>query len=341
MARLSLRETDERPGPGRDASARAPGTVPLARTSYPRVSNSNAVGSVNRASRRGVAGRGGGGVVRREPPAIGPDPSPVDRVVGGWDPVSAAALAGELHGAFGWDVAPSAKIAAEVLGWEGGSPAAAADVVAALRSPGVGWSAANAAVAFAATRDASGSGARLGAVGTAADDDDEWDAGGHLAPACDRLVGTHGWSPDECVALLEELCVFDVDALADLAGGLRDWADEGVAAMLGGLTRWRGRDRAEVAVVAKRLRETRGWNGGGVIGRTIGVAEGAMDALDEPGGGRRRARATAGGAAADWGVGEAGFGEDGDGVHRWPPAPPDQAQAAEDPAADGYSADAD
>ena len=117
---------------------------------------------MNRASRRGVAGRGGGGVVRREPPAIGPVPSPVNRVVSGWDPVSAAPARGGLHGAFGWDVAPSAKIAAEVLGWEGGSPAAAADVVAALRSPGVGWSAANAAVAFAAVRDASGCGAGLG-----------------------------------------------------------------------------------------------------------------------------------------------------------------------------------
>ena len=323
MARLSLAEGD---GSGSIAD-----DFPLAlsRTSYPRVSNSNAVGSVNRASRRGVAGRGGGGVVRREPPAIGPVPSPVNRIVGGWDPVSAAALAGELHGAFGWDVAPSAKIAAEVLGWEGGSPAAAADVVAALRSPGVGWSAANAAVAFAAVRDASGCGAGLG-VGPGAADEDQWDAGGHLAPACDRLVETHGWSPDECVALLEELCVFDVDALADLVGGLRDWADAGVAALLAGLTRWRGRDRAEVAVVAKRLRETRGWNGGGVIGRTVGVVEGGIDALDDAGGGRRRARAPAG-----------VFGEEGDGVHRWPPAPPDHAPGADDTPADGYSADAD
>jgi|AntAceMinimDraft_1070359.scaffolds.fasta_scaffold14560_1 hypothetical protein len=41
--------------------------------------NSNAVGSVNSLSRRGIAGRGGGGVVRRLPPSVGPDPASCSR----------------------------------------------------------------------------------------------------------------------------------------------------------------------------------------------------------------------------------------------------------------------
>ena len=188
--------------------------------------NSNVVGSVNTQSQRGVAGRGGGGLVRRLPPIVGADPAALTRPPrsGGWDPPSAALLAAELHGCYGWDVAPATRLAAEVLGWEGATWTAAADAAATLRSPAVGWSAVRAAEFLAATRSAS-----------FADCDDEWDVAEHLAPMVDRLVATHGWSPLETCALLEELMVWEVDAAADLVAHLRDWTEEGLAVLLSGL----------------------------------------------------------------------------------------------------------
>ena len=143
--------------------------------------------------------------------------------------------------------------------------------------------------------------------------------------------------------------VWEADAAADLAAGLRDWADSGLASLLGGLMSWRGRDREEVATVARRLRDTRpgGWNGGGALGELLGVRTGAMTASSDKKGHR-----------ADWGVGGGDMGGGGGGVGememRWPPQPPPLPPhtssdrtlegATDHPhedAADGYSADAD
>ena len=45
--------------------------------------------------------------------------------------------------------------------------------------------------------------------------------------------------------------------------------------LLGGLMAWKGRDRGEVVVVARRLKATRGWSGGGALGQLLGVESGA------------------------------------------------------------------
>ena len=45
------------------------------------------------------------------------------------------------------------------------------------------------------------------------------------------------------------MSAWEVDAAADLAAGLHDWTDAGLAALLAGLMTWKGRDREEVATV--------------------------------------------------------------------------------------------
>ena len=235
--------------------------------------NSNVVGTVNAVSRRGVAGRGGGGVARASAPAVGPASFGTKRAPGGgWDAASAARLAASLHGAYGWDVAPFARLVADVLGWESKSPDAAAAAAAAVRHPDVGWNAERAAtlvVALAAPSDLDD---------PSEDDawDGSWDVPTFVAPMADALVGTHGWSPLETAALLEHLQVWCAEDAASLAFGLREWADAGLAALLSALMEWRHRDRGEVAHVVRALLASREgeWQGGGALGKLLGVREG-------------------------------------------------------------------
>jgi hypothetical protein len=60
---------------------------------------------------------------------------------------------------------------------------------------------------------------------------------------------------------------------------LVNWADAGVAALLGALMEWRHRDRAEVAHVVRALisrppSSGGEWRGGGALGKLLGVREG-------------------------------------------------------------------
>ena len=218
---------------------------------------------------------------------------------GGWDARGVSRLAAELHGHFAWDVEPAARLAAEVLGWEGSDPASQAAAAATLRSPHVGWNVPKTAEVLTAMRTAANS------------DDVEWDAERLVAPMCVVLVGEHGWSVSDAVELLEELAVWDADAACGLVNGLTGWDDDTLASLLGGLMTWKGRDREEVAAVAVRLRETRGWTGGGALGDVLGV----------------RAGAVAGG-STEWGLGGAA-------PHEWPSAPPESHDLVEED--DGYA----
>lgn len=319
--------------------------------------NSNVVGTVNAVSRRGVAGRGGGGVARASAPAVGPASFGTKRAPGGgWDAASAARLAASLHGAYGWDVAPCARLAADVLGWESKSPDAAAAAAAAVRHPDVGWNAERAAtlvVALAAPSDLDD---------PSEDDawDGSWDVPTFVAPMADALVGTHGWSPLETAALLEHLQVWCAEDAASLAFGLRDWADTGLAALLGALMEWRHRDRGEVAHVVRALLASREgeWQGGGALGKLLGVREGearaaaAAEEEDESGGesdpAAKKLRALAAGLTiSSRGRGRrGGGGGGGDAVppHTFPPEPVRdgrEPEAGSETIGDGYSADAD
>ena len=231
-----------------DASARAR----RARANR-RHANSNVVGTANAFSRRGVAGRGGGGVARASAPSVGPAPARRRRAPGGgWDAGCAARLAATLHGAYGWDVTPCVRLAADVLGWEGASPEAAAAAAAAARAPDVGWNAERAAVLVAALAEgAANEGSSSAFDGES--QDGAWDVPGFIAPMADALVGEHDWSPLETAALLEHLQAWTAEDAAALALGLSNWADAGVAALLGALMEWRRRDRAEVAHVVRAL----------------------------------------------------------------------------------------
>jgi hypothetical protein len=319
--------------------------------------NSNVVGTVNAVSRRGVAGRGGGGVARASAPAVGPNSFGTKRAPGGgWDAASAARLAASLHGAYGWDVAPCARLAADVLGWESKSPDAAAAAAAAVRHPDVGWNAERAAtlvVALAAPSDLED---------PSEDDawDGSWDVPTFVAPMADALVGTHGWSPLETAALLEHLQVWCAEDAASLAFGLHEWADTGLAALLGALMEWRHRDRGEVAHVVRALLASREgeWQGGGALGKLLGVREGearaaaAAEEEDESGGesdpAAKKLRALAAGLTiSSRGRGRrGGGGGGGDAVppHTFPPEPVGdgrEPEAGSETIGDGYSADAD
>ncbi len=319
--------------------------------------NSNVVGTVNAVSRRGVAGRGGGGVARASAPAVGPASFGTKRAPGGgWDAASAARLAASLHGAYGWDVAPCARLAADVLGWESKSPDAAAAAAAAVRHPDVGWNAERAAtlvVALAAPSDLDD---------PSEDDawDGSWDVPTFVAPMADALVGTHGWSPLETAALLEHLQVWCAEDAASLVFGLREWADAGLAALLGALMEWRHRDRGEVAHVVRALLASREgeWQGGGALGKLLGVREGearaaaAAEEEDESGGesdpAAKKLRALAAGLTiSSRGRGRrGGGGGGGDAVppHTFPPEPVRdgrEPEAGSETIGDGYSADAD
>ena len=257
-----------------DASAR----VRRARANR-RHANSNVVGTANAFSRRGVAGRGGGGVARASAPSVGPAPARRRRAPGGgWDAGCAARLAATLHGAYGWDVTPCVRLAADVLGWEGASPEAAAAAAAAARAPDVGWNAERAAVLVAALAEgAANEGSSSAFDGES--QDGAWDVPGFIAPMADALVGEHDWSPLETAALLEHLQAWTAEDAAALALGLSNWADAGVAALLGALMEWRRRDRAEVAHVVRALISRPPgsggeWQGGGALGKLLGVREG-------------------------------------------------------------------
>ena len=109
--------------------------------------------------------------------------------------------------------------------------------------------------------------------------DGAWDVPGFIAPMADALVGEHDWSPLETAALLEHLQAWTAEDAAALALGLSNWADAGVAALLGALMEWRRRDRAEVAHVVRALISSPPgsggeWQGGGALGKLLGVREG-------------------------------------------------------------------
>ena len=324
--------------------------------------NSNVVGAVNARSRRGVAGRGGGGVARASGPALGPAAACGRRAPGGgWDAASAARLAATLHGTYGWDVAPCARLAADVLGWEGRSPEAAAAAAAAVRAPDAGWNAENAAALVAALAAPSDDDAA-----TSEPWDGTWDVPGFVTPLVDALVGTHDWSPRETAALLEHLQVWSAEDAASLARGALDrgWAEAGVAGLLGALMEWRHRDRAEVAhvvraLVARSSGDGRAeWPGGGVLGKLLGVREGearaaaSVRAAEEPEGDSADAagtdalaRSAAASTLSSRGRRRGGGGGGGGGEtvppHAFLSDPVVAIDACADSGGDGYSADAD
>ena len=227
---------------------------------------------------------------------------------GGWDARNVALLAAELHGAFAWDVEPAARLAAEVLGWEGADPSGRAVAAATLRSRDVGWSAPKTAEVLTAMCVAS-------SVGGGNEDEVRWDADGSVAPMVKELVGEHGWTVSQVLEILDELAVWDVQDACGLVTGLHAWDDDALASLLDGLITWRGRDREEVAAVAATLSATRGWRGGGALGKVLGVAAGAVAE-----------------GSHEWGLG-------GGGTPVWPPAPPDGHETVEED--DGYAAGAD
>ncbi len=227
---------------------------------------------------------------------------------GGWDARNVALLAAELHGAFAWDVEPAARLAAEVLGWEGADPSGRAIVAETLRSRDVGWSAPKTAEVLTAMRVAS-------SVGGGNEDEVRWDADGLVAPMVKELAGEHGWTVSQVLEILDELAVWDVQDACGLVTGLHAWDDDALASLLEGLITWRGRDREEVAAVAATLSATRGWRGGGALGKALGVAAGAVAE-----------------GSHEWGLG-------GGATPVWPPAPPDGHETVEED--DGYAAGAD
>ena len=169
------------------------------------------------------------------------------------------------------------RLAADVLGWKA-SPEAAAAAAAAARAPDVGWNAERAAVLVAALAEgAANEGSSSAFDGES--QDGAWDVPGFIAPMADALVGEHDWSPLETAALLEHLQAWTAEDAAALALGLSNWADAGVAALLGALMEWRRRDRAEVAHVVRALISRPPgsggeWQGGGALGKLLGVREG-------------------------------------------------------------------
>ena len=115
----------------------------------------------------------------------------------------------------------------------------------------------------------------LGSLDSASDAADLREIATFLAPACDALAGRWGWSPRTIGSFLASVRVWDADAVAALFRRLdRDWADSGLATLARSLMRWRGRAPAEVAVVARALKERDpGWTGGGPIGDAVGVED--------------------------------------------------------------------
>ena len=109
----------------------------------------------------------------------------------------------------------------------------------------------------------------LGSLDSASDAADLREIATFLAPACDALAGRWGWSPRTIGSFLASVRVWDADAVAALFRRLdRDWADSGLATLARSLMRWRGRAPAEVAVVARALKERDpGWTGGSDRGR--------------------------------------------------------------------------
>ena len=185
-------------------------------------------------------------------------------------------------------------------------PQAAAAAAAAARAPDVGWNAERAAVLVAALAEgAANEGSSSAFDGES--QDGAWDVPGFIAPMADALVGEHDWSPLETAALLEHLQAWTAEDAAALALGLSNWADAGVAALLGALMEWRRRDRAEVAHVVRALISRPPgsggeWQGGGALGKLLGVREGEARAAAGRrrggGEGRRRRRRAARAAAA-------------------------------------------
>ena len=305
--------------------------------------NSNRVGSVNSVSRRGAAGRGGGGVARLLVPLLGPSLDSTKRAPsGGWDPPSVARLAASLHGLYGWSVEPCVLLAADALGWEGRSPSAVAFAVATVRSPDVGWNSLNTAGLVSA----------MVAAGEGGEDvwDGSFDVKDFLSPMCDALVENHAWTPKETAGVLEELMVWCAEDARDLITGLEEWAEVGIAQLLSGVMEWKKRDRNDVALIVKVLVETRGWGGGGVLGKLLGVHKGealeasvVVESDDEEVSGIEQVRLRAAGLTVS---SKRRGGGEGDvlALHDWPPAPPAddvELSGRVETGADGYSADAD
>jgi hypothetical protein len=138
----------------------------------------------------------------------------------------------------------------------------------------------------------------------------------------------------------------------------QDWAEGGIAKLLAGVMEWRRRDRNETAVVVRVLIDARGWDGGGVLGKLLGVGEGeallasvleSSSDEDEDVGGVERVRRLAAGLAvsgkpAKFRGGGGGGGGDHAPPHVWPPDPPLrdlEGDGGGTGGPDGYSADAD
>ena len=138
----------------------------------------------------------------------------------------------------------------------------------------------------------------------------------------------------------------------------QDWAEGGIAKLLAGVMEWRRRDRNETAVVVRVLIDARGWDGGGVLGKLLGVGEGeallasvleSSSDEDEDVGGVERVRRLAAGLAvsgkpAKFRGGGGGGGGDHAPLHVWPPYPPLrdlEGDGGGTGGPDGYSADAD
>ena len=258
-----------------DASAR----VRRARANR-RHANSNVVGTANAFSRRGVAGRGGGGVARAPGPLGGPRPPR-----GGGALRAGAGTRAAQRGSPRRFTARTGGTSRHACGrprtCSGGkarAPRLRRRRRRRRRAPDVGWNAERAAVLVAALAEgAANEGSSSAFDGES--QDGAWDVPGFIAPMADALVGEHDWSPLETAALLEHLQAWTAEDAAALALGLSNWADAGVAALLGALMEWRRRDRAEVAHVVRALISRPPgsggeWQGGGALGKLLGVREG-------------------------------------------------------------------
>jgi len=238
---------------------------------------------------------------------------------GGWTAAAIARVAAELTARYGWDDGPAAALVIETLGWEASTPDAAADAAHVARAGDDGarvrWSHARCAALLLRMHG---------------DAEEELDVAGFVSPVAHRLASAWGWRPSDVVKVLEELAAWDADSAAALVGRLPTcdpptWSDDAIATLLSGLMRWRGRERADAAVVAVALRRRDPrWNGGGVLGDVLDVAEGGVDDL---------VREVASIQVAEVIEDE---GEGGEGFFRWPPEPPVEVAVVDD----GYSADA-
>ena len=134
----------------------------------------------------------------------------------------------------------------------------------------------------------------------------------------------------------------------------QDWAEGGIAKLLAGVMEWRRRDRNETAVVVRVLIDARGWDGGGVLGKLLGVGEGeallasvlesSSDEDEDVGGVERVRRLAAGLAVSGKPAKFRGGGGDHAPPHVWPPDPPLrdlEGDGGGTGGPDGYSADAD